>query len=99
MRTEAVEDYLKAIYEIRQRKGRASTTTLAQRLSLAPPPVTNVVKKLAILQLVDYKPYRDVVLTQPGHRIALELIRRHRLVEPTWRRYWTFRGVKFTLKW
>jgi Mn-dependent DtxR family transcriptional regulator len=40
-----------------------------------------------------------VVLTQPGHRIALELIRRHRLVEPTWRRYWTFRGVKFTLKW
>lgn len=81
MQTEAVEDYIKAIYEIQQRQGRASTTRLAERLNVAPPSVTSMVKKLASMQLVDYEPYRGVVLTQSGQRIALELIRRHRLVE------------------
>jgi DtxR family Mn-dependent transcriptional regulator len=81
MYSEAVEDYLKAIYEIQQGQGRVSTSALAERLRVAPPSATNMVKKLANLQLVEYKPYRGVILTQAGDRIAVELIRRHRLME------------------
>lgn len=81
MYSEAVEDYLKAIYEIQQGQGRVSTTALAERLRVTPPSATNMVKKLANLQLVEYKPYRGVVLTEAGNRNALELIRRHRLME------------------
>jgi DtxR family Mn-dependent transcriptional regulator len=81
MYSEAVEDYLKAIYEIQEQQGRVSTTALAERLGVAPPSATNMVKKLANLQLVEYKPYRGVVLTKAGNRVAVDLIRRHRLME------------------
>jgi DtxR family Mn-dependent transcriptional regulator len=81
MYSEAVEDYLKAIYEIQEQQGRVSTTALAESLGVAPPSATNMVKKLANLHLVEYKPYRGVVLTPVGNRTAVELIRRHRLME------------------
>ncbi len=81
----AVEDYLKAIYEIQHEEGheRASTSTLAEKLGVARASVTGMLKKLAAWdpQLIVYERYRGVELTPAGEKIALEVIRHHRLVE------------------
>jgi DtxR family Mn-dependent transcriptional regulator len=81
MTTEAIEDYLKVIYELQRIHGEATTTALAEKLNVAPPSITGMLKKLASLKLVQYKPYHGVTLTDQGERIALETIRHHRLVE------------------
>lgn len=81
MHTQAVEDYLKTIYELEREQGRVATTTLAERLSVAPASATGMIKKLADMHLVIYEPYRGVVLTEAGRKIALEVIRHHRLIE------------------
>jgi DtxR family Mn-dependent transcriptional regulator len=81
MRTQAIEDYLKAIYELHEESGAATTSALAKRLGVAPASATMMVKKLAGLRLVAHEPYRGVVLRSPGEKIALEVIRHHRLVE------------------
>lgn len=81
MRTQAVEDYLKVIYDLGRGGGAVTTSAIAGRLSVAPATVTGMVKKLAGLNLVAHESYRGVVLTDAGRRIALEVIRHHRLVE------------------
>ncbi len=81
MHTQAVEDYLKTIYEIEREQGKVATTMLAERLGVAPASVTGMVKKLADLRLVIHEPYQGVVLTEAGQKIALEVIRHHRLIE------------------
>ena len=81
MHTQTVEDYLKAIYELEQEGERLATTALAERLSVTPASVTGMLKKLARMKLVVHKPYRGVALTKAGRKIALEVIRHHRLVE------------------
>ena len=81
MHTQAVEDYLKTIYEIEREQGKVATTVLAEQLGVAPASVTGMIKKLAEMELVAYEPYQGVVLTQAGRRIALEVIRHHRLIE------------------
>lgn len=81
MQTQAVEDYLKTIYELERESGKVSTTALSERLGVAPASVTGMVKKLAGLKLVEHEPYRGVALTAAGQKIALEVIRHHRLVE------------------
>jgi DtxR family Mn-dependent transcriptional regulator len=78
---EAGEDCLKAIYKLQANQGRAATSALAVRLGIADPTVTAMVKRLARLGLVSHTPYRGVELTPAGERIALEIIRHHRLVE------------------
>jgi DtxR family Mn-dependent transcriptional regulator len=79
--TQATEDYLKAIFEIQGREGKVSTTTLATHLSVSPASVTGMMKKLAEMNLVAHEPYQGVALTEAGRKIALEVIRHHRLVE------------------
>jgi DtxR family transcriptional regulator, Mn-dependent transcriptional regulator len=81
MRTQAIEDYLKAIYELHEESGAATTSALARRLGVAPASATTMVKKLAGLRLVAHEPYRGVVLRSAGEKIALEVIRHHRLLE------------------
>jgi DtxR family transcriptional regulator, Mn-dependent transcriptional regulator len=81
MRTQAIEDYLKAIYELHEEDGEATTSAVAKRLGVSPASATLMVKKLAGLKLVEHEPYRGVVLRKPGEKIALEVIRHHRLVE------------------
>ena len=81
MLSESVQNYLKAIYRLREDGPRVSTNALAERLSIAPASVTGMVKKLAEIKLVDYEPYQGVQLTQGGERVALEIIRHHRLIE------------------
>ncbi|KAA3648156.1 MAG: metal-dependent transcriptional regulator [Chloroflexi bacterium] len=81
--TQAVEDYLKAIYELSQTEGRASTSKLAEYLEVTPASVTGMIKKLASANppLVDYQKHRGVVLTEAGMNEALETLRHHRLLE------------------
>ena len=81
MHTQAVEDYVKAIYEVARMEERVTTSALAERLGVAPASVTGMGKKLAELNLVAHEPYRGVALTDAGRRIAVEVIRHHRLVE------------------
>lgn len=81
MHTQAVEDYLKTIYEIEREQSKVATTVLAEQLNVAPASATGMIKKLAEMDLVAYKPYQGVVLTQAGRKIALEVIRHHRLIE------------------
>lgn len=77
----AVEDYLKTIYVLQQELPAVTTTAIAERLEFAAPSVTNMLKKLADLHLVHYTPYQGVALTAAGEKIALEVIRHHRLLE------------------
>jgi len=80
--SEAIEDYAKAIYALSQeREGPVLNGDVAQRLGVAPPTATSMLQKLAGLGLVDYVPYRGATLTPAGERVALEVIRHHRLIE------------------
>ncbi|MGE0068302.1 MAG: metal-dependent transcriptional regulator [Solirubrobacterales bacterium] len=80
--TEAIEDYAKAIYSIsRERDGLVLNGEVAQRLGVTPATATSMLKRLADLGLVDYLPYKGVTLTPSGERVALEVIRHHRLIE------------------
>jgi DtxR family Mn-dependent transcriptional regulator len=80
--SEAVEDYAKAVYALAQREGGAvSTTALAGRLGVSPGTVTAMLKRMAEMKLVSYEPYHGVELTAAGERLALEVIRHHRLIE------------------
>jgi DtxR family Mn-dependent transcriptional regulator len=78
----AVEDYAKAIYQIGERVGGAvSTNALAERLDVTPASASGMVRKLDDLGLVEHVPYRGVQLTAKGVRVALEVLRHHRLLE------------------
>jgi DtxR family Mn-dependent transcriptional regulator len=79
--TTSMEDYLKAIYRLSQDGQAATTQRLADELSLSGASVTNMMKKLDELNLLVYNPYRGVSLTETGNRVALEVIRHHRLLE------------------
>ena len=80
--SEAVEDYAKAIYALQHRSGHAVTTTdLAERLNVTAASASGMIKKLAELGLVAHEPYKGVRLTPDGERIALEVMRHHRLLE------------------
>src|SRR3954469_14908440 len=80
--SDAIENYAKAIYAIARRTGGpVSTNDLAERLSVTAASVSAMSKKLADRGLVEHVPYRGVVLTDEGERVALEVIRHHRLLE------------------
>ncbi len=79
--SQAIEDYIKAIYMLDQSEHPVTTTGLAERLDVAPASVTNMIKRLSRLRLVRYTPYHGVELTEAGQRVALEVIRHHRLLE------------------
>jgi len=81
--TDSIQDYLKIIYELTAEGEPASTTAVAARLGIAPPSVTAMLQRLASLKpaLVVYHKYQGVKLTPAGQRAALEVIRRHRLLE------------------
>src|SRR6201987_3061045 len=82
LRSQAVQDYAKAIYALELREGEAvSTNALADRLGVTPAAASGMVKRLDELGLVEHQPYRGVSLTEDGRRVALEVIRHHRLLE------------------
>src|SRR5947199_6993559 len=78
----AVEDYAKAIYALQDRcAGAVSTTALAERLGVTPASASGMVRKLGEQGLVTHEPYHGVRLTTAGTRLALEVLRHHRLLE------------------
>ncbi|MCS7002008.1 MAG: metal-dependent transcriptional regulator [Dehalococcoidia bacterium] len=77
----AGEDYLKAIYKIQSGGNEVTTSALAAMLSVSDASVTSMSKRLAQMGLVKHELYRGVELTEAGRRIALEVIRHHRLLE------------------
>ena len=79
--TEAVEDYLKAVYKLSSRGADATVAGIASALAVSAPSVTNMVKKLHRMGLAEHARYGEVRLTTRGGRIALEIIRHHRLWE------------------
>jgi DtxR family Mn-dependent transcriptional regulator len=74
----AIQDYVREIYKLQSATGRATTSQIAERLGVAPPSATAMVKRLAVLGLAEHERYRGVSLTEAGTRIAL---RHHRLLE------------------
>jgi DtxR family transcriptional regulator, Mn-dependent transcriptional regulator len=82
-RSQAVEDYCKAIYTLQTRHDDApvSTNALAERLRITSGSVSAMLRKLDDLGLIEHVPYRGVTLTVRGRRVALEVIRHHRLLE------------------
>ena len=80
--SDTIENYAKAIYALEGRTGGAvNTNALAERLGVTPASASAMVKKLAERGLVDHEPYRGVSLTEAGRRVALEVVRHHRLLE------------------
>jgi DtxR family Mn-dependent transcriptional regulator len=78
----AVEDYAKAIYELQARiDGPVSTNALAERVRVTPASASGMVRKLDELGLATHRPYKGVELTPEGRRLALEVLRHHRLLE------------------
>ena len=79
--THAMEDYLKGIYRLSQHAETVTTQSLAEELGISGPSVTNMVKRLDELRLVRHTRYHGVQLTEAGTKIALEVLRHHRLLE------------------
>ena len=78
----AIEDYVKAVFALGGPRGQSvSTTALAERLGVTAASASGMVKRLDNLELVKRAPYRGVSLTEQGRRLALEVMRHHRLLE------------------
>lgn len=79
--SEAIEDFLKTAYLLQQEQERVPTSVLSEALGITAPSTTEMAKKLAKAKLVLHEPYRGIRLTAAGERVALEIIRNHRLLE------------------
>jgi DtxR family transcriptional regulator, Mn-dependent transcriptional regulator len=78
--SEATQDYLKAIWKL-GRDGPATTSAIAEELGVSPASATGMLKRLASLGLVEHERYHGATLTVAGERVALEVVRHHRLLE------------------
>src|SRR5487761_294453 len=79
--TRSQEDYLKALYQLHGDQRPVPTRELAQRLGISSPSVSEMVTRLSAQGLVEHDRYRGQQLTREGRRVALELVRHHRLLE------------------
>ena len=92
MGTPAEENYLKAVYKLSEKDQSVSTNDLAQILGTSPASVTDMVKRLSEKKLLNHQPYKGVRLTGSGKKIALEIVRKHRLWE-------VFLAEKLSISW
>lgn len=79
--TQSIEDYIKAIFQLGQAGKAVQTSAIADRLEVRPASVSNMMRRLAKLGLIDYEPYRGALLTAEGEILARRMVRRHRLLE------------------
>src|SRR5690606_37684646 len=78
----SVEDYVKVIYDLQERgSGPVTISRVAERLAISNSSVSGMLRKLGELGLVDHQRYGDVRLTPTGDKVALAVLRRHRLIE------------------
>ncbi len=80
-KSRSVDDFLKTVYKLQQTMERVSTNALAEALGVQPPSITDMARRMVEIGLVDYRKYKGVLLTEHGEKIALKILRRHRLVE------------------
>jgi DtxR family transcriptional regulator, Mn-dependent transcriptional regulator len=79
--SDTIQDYLKGIYKLQEAGGRATVTALARDQGVSAASASVMLKKLAALDLLEHEPYRGARLTPAGEKVALEVIRHHRLLE------------------
>lgn len=79
--TTSEENYLKTIYHLQEIEGTVSTNALAEKLKAKPASITDMMKKLNAKKLLNYKPYYGFSLSNEGKKIAVAIVRRHRLWE------------------
>ena len=79
--SESIQDYLKSVYKLQAVEGAVTIGALARDQGVAPASASAMVKKLAALELLTHEPYGGAKLTEAGERVALEVIRHHRLIE------------------
>ena len=79
--SESIQDYLKSVYKLQALDGRVTIGALARDQSVSPASASSMVKKLAALGLLEHEKYRGAQLTNAGERVAIEVIRHHRLLE------------------
>jgi len=77
----SIQDYLKGVYKLQEANGSATISALARAQGVSAASASAMVKKLAALELIEHQPYRGARLTPAGERVALEVIRHHRLLE------------------
>ncbi len=75
-----LEDYLEAIYNLKEQKGYVSAADISEMLAVTPPTVSNMVKNLADKGYLEHERYRGMRLTPSGERIARSVIRRHQVI-------------------
>jgi DtxR family transcriptional regulator, Mn-dependent transcriptional regulator len=79
--SESIQDYLKSVYKLQARDGRVTIGALAKDQAVSPASASAMVKKLAALDLLEHEKYHGAKLTPAGERVAVEVIRHHRLLE------------------
>ena len=75
------ENYLKTLYKMGENSQAITVTSLAKHFSVSKSTVSNMIKKLVLMNLVDSKPYQPIFLTNSGKKIAIKIISKHRLIE------------------
>ena len=75
------ENYLKVVYKMEEKSQKISVTSLSRNFNVSMSTVSNMIKKLVVMNLVDSKPYKPIILTKQGRQSALEIIAKHRLIE------------------
>ena len=75
------ENYLKMVYKLEEKSQKISVTSLSKHFNVSKSTVSNMIKKLVVMNLIDSKPYKPIILTKLGKKSALEIISKHRLIE------------------
>ena len=92
------ENYIKAIYHLQQTDGNVTTNEVAEMLHTKAASVTDMLKKLNAKNIVNYAKYQGFTLSDEGRRIALSIVRKHRLWEYFWLKNYSLAGMKY-MKW
>jgi DtxR family transcriptional regulator, Mn-dependent transcriptional regulator len=79
--SESIQDYLKGIYKLQAAGNRVTITAVSRDQGVSAASASAMVKKLTALELIEHEPYRGARLTEAGERVAVEVIRHHRLLE------------------
>lgn len=79
--TNAMKEYMKTIFLMENGGNKVKTTEISKKLQVKPASVTEMIRKLASLGLLAYEPYRGIKLTKKGKDTAIDILRRHRLLE------------------
>ena len=86
------ENYLKTLYKMGENSQAITVTSLAKHFNVSKSTVSNMIKKLVLMNLVDSKPYQPIFLTNSGKKIAIKIISKHRLIE-----LYLFKKMQFDL--